>query len=394
MMRLILFFLLLWQPICYSQCDGRYLEEVFSDVDVSTVTYSEVNNLQLDIYQPVGDTENNRPLIILAHGGSFIAGVRANPSMVSLGEAFAKRGYVVASISYRLMTVLDLIFLSTTLNGVAEALSDGKAAIRYFRKSVVEGNEYNIDPNQIYFGGNSAGAIIAIHAAFMQDGEVEDPELIVAMENNGGFEGNSGNPGFSSDVRGAISLAGGIANLDFINSSDFNSLLITCHGDLDNTVVYDCGEPLSGTVPIELCGGGAILEHSSLIGFENHHHLLFEGSDHTPWEWDGAAENQMISFVSEKLFNNLDCANSISINDEVARENVFILPNPVQNQFSVSGLNNYKSLTIKTLCGKIVYRKKGYSTNNNIDFLPGGLYIVELLKDNKEGVITKKIIKL
>ena len=187
MMRLIVFFLLLWQPICYSQCDGRYLEEVFNDVDVSTVTYSEVNNLQLDIYQPLGDTENNRPLIILAHGGSFIAGSRTNPSMVSLGEAFAKRGYVVASISYRLMTILDLIISSTTLNGVAEALSDGKAAVRYFRKSVVEGNEYNIDPNQIYFGGNSAGAIIAIHAAFMQEGEVEGSELIVAMENNGGF---------------------------------------------------------------------------------------------------------------------------------------------------------------------------------------------------------------
>ena len=394
MTRLILFFLLIWQPLCYSQCDGRYLEEIFSDVDVSTVTYSEVNNLKLDIYQPVGDTENNRPLIILAHGGSFIAGARTNPSMVSLGEAFAKRGYVVASISYRLMTVFDLIFSSSTLNGVAEALSDGKAAIRYFRKSVVEGNEYNIDQNQIYFGGNSAGAIIAIHAAFMQEGEVEDPELMIAMENNGGFEGNSGNPGFSSDIRGAISLAGGIANLDFINSSDFNSLLITCHGDLDNTVVYDCGEPLSGTVPIELCGGGAILEHSSLIGFENHHHLLFEGEDHTPWSWDGVIENQMISFVSENLFNNLDCANSTRIIDGDSDENVFILPNPVHDQFSVSGFNNYKSLSIKTLYGKTVYRKENDSTNNNIDFLPAGLYIVELLKENKQGVITKIIIKL
>ena len=394
MVRLIVFFLLVWQPICYSQCGGRYLEEIFSDVDVSTVTYSEVNNLQLDIYQPVGDTENNRPLIILAHGGSFIAGVRTNPSMVSLGEAFAKRGYVVASISYRLMTILDLIFSSTTLNGVAKALSDGKAAIRYFRKSVVEGNEYNIDPNQIYFGGNSAGAIIAIHAAFMQEVEVEDPELIVAMENNGGFEGNSGNLGFSSDVRGAISLAGGIANLDFINPSDFNSLLITCHGDLDNTVVYDCGEPLSGVVPIELCGGGAILEHSSLIGFENHHHLLFEGSDHTPWEWGGTFEDQMISFVSENLFNNLDCTNSTGVSGGGVEENIFILPNPVQNQFSVSGLNNYKSLTIKTLYGKTVYRNEGASINNNVDFLPGGLYIIELLKGNNEGVITKKIIKL
>ena len=322
----------------------------------------------------MGDTENNRPLIILAHGGSFIAGVRTNPSMVSLGEAFAKRGYVVASISYRLMNILVLIISSTTLNGV------------------VEGNEYNIDPNQIYFGGNSAGAIIAIHAAFMQEGEVEDPELIVAMENNGGFEGSSGNPGFSSDVRGAISLAGGIANLDFINPSDFNSLLITCHGDIDNTVVYGCGEPLSGVVPVELCGGGAILEHSSLIGFENHHHLLFEARDHTPWEW--GVEDQMISFVSENPLNDLDCANSIGVNDVGVGENVFILPNPVNNEFSVSGLNNYKSLTIKTLCGKIVYHKEGFSKNNNIDFLARGLYIVELLKDDKEGVITKKIIKL
>ena len=139
MMRLIIYFLLLWQPICYSQCDGRYLEGVFSDVDVSTVTYSEVNNLQLDIYQPLGDTENNRPLIILAHGGSFIAGVRTNPSMVSLGEAFAKRGYVVASISYRLMTILGLIISSTTLNGVAEALSDGKGLFVILEKVLWRG---------------------------------------------------------------------------------------------------------------------------------------------------------------------------------------------------------------------------------------------------------------
>ena len=89
MVRLIVFFLLLWQPICYSQCNGRYLDEIFTGVDVSTVTYSEVNNLQLDIYQPVGDTEGNRPLIILAHGGSFIAGVRTNPSMVSLEFLFS-----------------------------------------------------------------------------------------------------------------------------------------------------------------------------------------------------------------------------------------------------------------------------------------------------------------
>ena len=151
---------------------------------------------------------------------------------------------------------------------------------------------------------------------------------------------------------------------------------------------------MSGVVPIELCGGGVILERSSLIGFENHHLLFFEGSDHTPWEWGRAIEDQMISFVSENLFNDHDCANSIGVNDVGVGENVFILPNPVNNEFSVSGLNNYKSLTIKTHCDKVVYHKEGFSKNNNIDFLARGLYIVELLKDDKEGVITKKIIKL
>jgi predicted esterase len=228
-----------------AQCDDRYNEEIFDEVSVSTVTYSDVHNLQLDIYQAEGDTQTNRPLIILAHGGSFITGIRSNPSMVSLGNAFAKRGYVVASISYRLMSFLDLLSSSATINGVAKSLGDGRAAIRYFRKTVDEGNSYNIDPNQIYFGGNSAGAIIAVHAAFMQEEDITDPELLDALSNNGGIEGNSGNEGYSSEVRGAISLAGAIADINFITESDFNKVLISCHGDQDDTVPYFCGEPLN-----------------------------------------------------------------------------------------------------------------------------------------------------
>ena len=35
------------------------LDVVVNGVTVSTVTYSEVNGLQLDVYQPVGDAENS-----------------------------------------------------------------------------------------------------------------------------------------------------------------------------------------------------------------------------------------------------------------------------------------------------------------------------------------------
>ena len=364
-----------------AQCDDRYSEEVFEEVSVSTVTYSDVHNLQMDIYQAVGDTETQRPLIILAHGGSFIAGIRTNPSMVALGNAFAKRGYVVASISYRLMSFFDLLSTESVLNGVARALSDGKAAVRYFRKTVdLEANPYGIDENQIYFGGNSSGGVIAVHAAFMQVEDITDPELLNALSNNGGIEGNSGNEGYSSEIRGAISLAGAIADIYFINESDFNKVLISCHGDEDITVPYFCGEPLSGAVPIELCGGGSMLAHTEAIGFPNHQHLLFQGAGHVPWEYGGESQDMMIDFVSDNLYAALDCMN-IGV-DELATETINIYPNPTKDLFTFDVNNDISVVEVYNLNGaKLICLENTNSVN--IQHLPKGVYIVELTTVNQ-----------
>ena len=52
------------------------------------------------------------------------------------------------------------------MNGI----SDAKAAIRYFRKdAATNGNIFGIDPNQIYIGGYSAGAILAVNLAYIND---------------------------------------------------------------------------------------------------------------------------------------------------------------------------------------------------------------------------------
>lgn len=297
------------------QCNERYGEEIFNEVSISTVTYSDVHNLQMDIYQAVGDTETQRPLLIFAHGGAFIDGNRTNSTMTALGAAFAKRGYVVASISYRLMSVIDLFNSETALNGVARALSDGRAAVRYFRKTVaLQSNPYGIDENQIYFGGSSAGGVIALHSAFMQVYDITDPALLAALNALGGIEGNSGNDGYSSEVRGAISLAGAIADVNFITIDENDQLLISCHGDVDDVLPYLCGQPLSNAglpssgLP-ELCGGGAILAYTESIDFNNHHHLLLEGAGHAPWVYNLPSQNQMINYVSENLYNSLDCFN-------------------------------------------------------------------------------------
>src|SRR4051812_27343269 len=89
---------------------ARYDTEVFSAVTVKSDTAygsnTDVNGsnviLTMDIYQPAGDTAEIRPLIVWAHGGSFIGGTKNDGDVTSLCNHFAKRGYVCASINYRL----------------------------------------------------------------------------------------------------------------------------------------------------------------------------------------------------------------------------------------------------------------------------------------------------
>lgn len=392
MIRLIVFFLLLWCSPCYSQCDGRYLEEIFSDVSVNTVTYSSVYGLELDVYQAVGDEEGERPLIILAHGGSFIAGSRSDAFIVSTANKLAKMGYVVAAISYRLMSVIDLLVPSSTIDGVVKAIGDGKAAVRYFRKSVEEGNPYRLDSDKIYFAGNSAGAIIALHVGLLQEEEILDQELLGALSNNGGFEGGSGNTGFDSNVKGVISLAGGIIDVNYISEHDNNAAIITCHGNEDNTVDYMCGEPLGGVVSIDLCGGGAILEHTANIGFQNHNHLLFEGADHVPWSQGATDFSLMINFIVENLYADLGCVD-LSQQPLFNVGKVEVFPNPTESSFEVRGLKVGDKFGVYDLSGRAIQTKNDES-KVDVGFLKKGVYLLKVVNEKSEQVIIIKIIKL
>jgi len=62
--------------------------------------------LLLDFYEPLGDKLEERPLVIIAHGGSFLTGDRSQT--VEFCVDFAKRGYVCANIEYRLLDMLPV----------------------------------------------------------------------------------------------------------------------------------------------------------------------------------------------------------------------------------------------------------------------------------------------
>src|SRR5690349_3898400 len=82
-----------------AQClSGRYIDTTFfPTITKTTVTYSSVYGQKMDIFQPAGDGEAKRPLIILAHGGAFYSGNRSNDLTITrLCSLFAHRGYVTA----------------------------------------------------------------------------------------------------------------------------------------------------------------------------------------------------------------------------------------------------------------------------------------------------------
>ena len=264
---------------------ARYASKVFAEVEETTVTYSTVYNLGVDIFTPKGDVETNRPLIILAHGGGFSAGSRNNFETRYWAQELAKRGYVTASISYRLaLTALDMLDSAKAISQVIKAVSDGRAAVRYFRQSAANGNPFGIDPDRIIVGGTSAGAVLFAHQAYLRDTMEAEPHIRYFMNINGGLEGNSGNPGVSDEVLAFINLAGGIYNTGYLSAGEAPMLAI--HGDQDGTVPYGCDDVFSsltgGLDLINLCGSGEMHPAALAQGIRSELWTL-TGQDHVPW---------------------------------------------------------------------------------------------------------------
>ena len=70
----------------------------FGTVESSTTP----QNLVMDVYRPTGDTFTNRPVIIFAHPGGFFSGSKNVDDMMVFCDYFARKGYVTATIDYRL----------------------------------------------------------------------------------------------------------------------------------------------------------------------------------------------------------------------------------------------------------------------------------------------------
>jgi predicted esterase len=249
----------------------RYEKDLFPNFNKQTVEYAvakgwqiEKQPLLVDIYEPRDDQAVLRPLIIMAHGGSFIGGTKEQ--VAPFCTALVKKGYVTASIQYRLLPLNRAVQPDSILREVVRAINDMKAAIRFFRQSAAEGNPYKIDPNHIFIGGVSAGAITALHAGILDEKDLINSQLKRIIEEEGGWTGDTGlaeNRKYSAKVSGIINLSGSIMDGNWIGKND--APIFSYHGT--NDMVVPINFKTIGNFP--MYGSEAIKQKADSIGVDN-----------------------------------------------------------------------------------------------------------------------------
>jgi acetyl esterase/lipase len=185
-----------WAP---SFDDGTYAVQVTPNV---VYGQGEINgggtfaDLRLDLYTPQDTGREELPLVVVVHGGGFFGGSKSAANVTTWSTEFAQRGYIVASIEYRLQganpvpsaRMQPMVDAVNALGGDPQAIA-AVAAIDDLLTAI----DYLIalpqtdDVNTTLVGG-SAGAVASDYVAYaLDDFGIPRPPIRAVVSNWGGF---------------------------------------------------------------------------------------------------------------------------------------------------------------------------------------------------------------
>ncbi len=292
----------------------RYVDEVFSSVDVTTdIVYAQnfsvlagtpiptgmagtpIPALAFDLYEPTGDTETSRPLIIHLHTGTFApvvhngnpTGLRQDFATDAFCKGYAKRGYVVANLEYRLGWNPNMPTeperAADLMKAVYRAIQDTKAAVRFFRKDFeTNSNSYGIDTSRIILSGQGSGGWVALgYATVDKLAEIQLPKFLdgsgvplIDTAVLGDWNGVGGSPslnmpnspGYSNDVHMVCSMGGGLGDLSWLEAGDVP--IAAVHGPLDAVAIYTTGNVSAGGVNVttDISGAHDVVKKANMLG--------------------------------------------------------------------------------------------------------------------------------
>ncbi|TAH26456.1 MAG: T9SS C-terminal target domain-containing protein [Cytophagales bacterium] len=391
--------------IAPSLSQERYSDKIFDKVIIDSVVYAKgklfdgkIQELKLDIYQPEGDLQGKRPLIIMAHGGAFLTNnSKRDSEIVDWCTTFAQKGYVCVALQYRVGILFDLTKLQSEFaNATWRATLDFREAIKYLKHRA---NDFRVDTNQFYGIGISAGAIALFHAQ-MLDLPSELNSANPPIDTLGkSLEFNTNIFNYSPKIKAFVNICGAIGEVNWMkNNLDYS--LLNIHGDKDPTIPYKTDVFKAGPFPIaKISGSFSIDSMANILGMSSELYT-FKGAEHVPFSprntdkvRSKAYMDTTVLLMKDFLFKSVK-KNSVGVDLSVVFSSLKIYPNPAKDVLQLNFEQAMEgNLKITDCMNKTILTKYLNQERNcllDVSNFNSGLYIIHF--DINGRYFSRKII--
>jgi hypothetical protein len=260
--------------------------------------------LELDMYLPDNDSVTSRPLIILLHGGAFVAGDKKDLLAESLAIYYSRCGFVVASINYRIGYVFFFFMYSNLDRCIFKSIQDVRASLRYLS---AHSQQYNCDPNNVYLVGYSAGGFLSLLTTFMSEDEAwpsTKGNESLFQPNLGCLDCSTNNALGDYKIKGVISMWGGINDLNLIDTDELTPVLLF-HGTADQIVPFrydypfkNIGTRLTSFYARKVYGSESIKKKLDSLNIPATL-ITFEGVGHEPYLNESGQLNERYNLIRD-----------------------------------------------------------------------------------------------
>lgn len=280
--------LILIALLCNSaSAQKHYTQDKFTYDSLLNIVYGtatdyagNIDTLRMDIFKPKGDSNCLRPVMVLVHGGAWIAGSKEDANMAFMARSLARKGWVVANINYRLgthkasnysMYALCNAELSAPCGYISDSseiyranfrgMQDAKDAIKFMKaRNAIDSS----DIDNVFICGESAGGFVAMAVAFtdknsekhsacfsMPDAPSPDNDLKtyacipdsndLSRPDLGSIDGNSNIVDYDATVKGVANFYGGVLNPSILHQDKDTPHVYMFHQGSDVVVNYRRG---------------------------------------------------------------------------------------------------------------------------------------------------------
>jgi acetyl esterase/lipase len=254
-------------------------------------------------------------------------------------------------------------------------MHDAKAAIRFFKANATT---YSLDTSLFFIGGESAGAITAMNASYLDvPSEVNYPPTNPQAKDQS-LEGASGNNGYSAEVKATLCFCGGTKNT--LNELLFDTTAISL-GDQPILFVHETNDAL-----IHIAQAIEIAQRVTNLNIPNLFYT-FSGATHCPWIFPlQNSSNYLDTLINYTVPFLYACVqNSTEVIHQKTTATLKIFPNPakqsaiiqIKNQHSKQGILKILSQNGSSIEQQIVHIKDN-QIHLDLQLLSSGLYWVEI----------------